>query len=457
MPRFWPRRSHQSRPVQAVGAHARAKRATGAAVGQAKAWGALFVFRCRRDRDVLWVSDAPDGAAVALVRLVGHVKVGIVVPYSWSFWGGVVEHAEAQARALEALGVETRTLIGHDPPGSFSRALHPRTGRRGPPPAGVIPLGRSVIVPGNRALSNLVLSPSTFFRLRRALARERFDLLHVHEPLAPMLGPAALGLYRGPIVATFHAAGESGWRPMAERCFGMLLDRVDARIAVSEQAMRTATAYAPGEYELIPNGVELPPSVDSGGRRDHLVFVGRHEPRKGLPVLLRAWPEIRRAGVRLRLIGADPLAVRLLLARLRVSEEGIDLLGFLDDERLNSELASAKVLVAPSLGNESFGMVITRAFACATPVVASGIGGYRDLVSAETGMLAPPGDPDALADAVARMLADEPGRARRGAAAREFVAARYAWPRLAAKLVACYERVLDEAGLASTSAQMASV
>ncbi|MGH3049166.1 MAG: glycosyltransferase, partial [Gaiellaceae bacterium] len=110
------------------------------------------------------------------------MKVGIVVPYSWSFWGGVVEHAEAQAQALGELGVETRLLIGHDPPGSLSRVLHPRQGRPGPPPAEVIPLGRSVIVPGNGALSNLVISPSTLPRLRRALARERFDVLHVHEP-----------------------------------------------------------------------------------------------------------------------------------------------------------------------------------------------------------------------------------------------------------------------------------
>jgi phosphatidylinositol alpha-mannosyltransferase len=371
------------------------------------------------------------------------VKVGIVVPYSWSFWGGVVEHAEAQARALAVLGIETRILIGHDPPGSFSRLLHPRQGRPGPPPAAVIPLGRSVIVPGNSALSNLVLSPSALPRLRRTLARERFDLLHVHEPLAPMLGPAALALHDGPTVATFHAAGESAWRPLALGLWGFLLDRVDLRIAVSEQALRTAHAYAPGRYELIPNGVELPDAADPGGRSDHVVFVGRHEPRKGLAVLLRIWAQLRRrTGMRLRLIGADPLAVRLLLARLRVPEDGVDLLGFLDERRLGEELASAKLLVAPSLGNESFGMVLTRAFACATPVVASDIEGYRAVVTPETGVLTPPGDEDALAAAVTALLADEPARARRGAAARELAAERYAWPRLARRLADHYDGVL---------------
>jgi len=368
-----------------------------------------------------------------------------VVPYSWSFWGGVVEHAEAQARALEALGIETRLLIGHDPPGSFSRVLHPRQGRHGEPPPTVIPLGRSVIVPGNGALSNLVLSPSTVPRLRRTLDRERFDLLHLHEPLAPMLGPAALALWDGPTVGTFHAAGESSWRPLAQALFGVLLDRIDLRVAVSEQARRTAAAYAPGAYEVIPNGVELPERVDPAGRRHHLVFVGRHEPRKGLPVLLRAWPRLRGSGLRLRLAGADPLAVRLLLSRLRLSDEGIDVLGFLDDRTLTEELAKAKLLVAPSLGNESFGMVITRALACATPVVASDIPGYREVVTPETGMLVPPGRPAELAEAIAALVADEPARAERGRAARQLAAERYAWPLLARRLADCYTRVLGPA------------
>ncbi len=370
------------------------------------------------------------------------MKVGIVVPYSWSFGGGVVDHAEAQARALEALGIETRLLIGNDPPGSFSRILHPRQGRPGPPPPRVIPLGRSVIVPGNGALSNLVLSPSSLPRLRRTLARERFDLLHVHEPLAPMLSPAALALWDGPTVGTFHAAGDSAWRPIADVLWGFLLARIDLRIAVSEQARRTAGTSASGHYEVIPNGVELPQSVDPAGRSDRIVFLGRHDPRKGLPVLLRAWPRLRGSGLRLRLIGADPLAVRLLLTRQRVSDEGIDVLGFLGEAELDEELTTARLLVAPSLGNESFGMVITRAFASALPVVASDIPGYREIVDDATGVLTPPGDPDALAEAIGSLIADEPARVERGRAARERAETTYAWPLLAQRLAACYEQVL---------------
>jgi phosphatidylinositol alpha-mannosyltransferase len=370
------------------------------------------------------------------------VKVGIVVPYSWSFGGGVVDHADAQARALEALGIETRLLIGNDPPGSFSRILHPRQGRPGPPPPNVIPLGRSVIVPGTGALSNLVLSPHAVPQFRRALARERFDLLHVHEPLAPMLSTAALALWDGPTVGTFHAAGDSSWRPIADVLWGFLLDRIDLRIAVSEQARLTAGTFAAGDYEVIPNGVEIPPEVDPGDRADRIVFAGRHDPRKGLPVLLRAWPRLRGSGVRLRVLGADPLAVRLLLARLRLPEEGIDILGFVDDATLTEELAAAKLLIAPSLGNESFGMTITRAFACATPVVASDIPGYREVVAEDTGALVPPDEPDALAHAIATLLVDEPARVERGRAARARAEHEYAWPLLARRLQDCYERVL---------------
>jgi phosphatidylinositol alpha-mannosyltransferase len=370
------------------------------------------------------------------------MKVGIVVPYSWSFGGGVVDHAGAQARALEAVGIETRLLIGNDPPGSFSRVLHPRQGRPGPPPPNVIPLGRSVIVPGNGALSNLVLSPRALPQLRGALAREEFDLIHVHEPLAPMLSPAALALWDGPAVATFHAAGDSSWRRFAEPLWGFLLGRIDLRVAVSEQARLAAAPFAPGHYEVIPNGVEIPSAIDPGNRAARIVFAGRHDPRKGLPVLLRAWPSLRDSGVRLRVLGADPLAVRLLLARLRMSEEGIDILGFVEDETLTEELAAAKLLVAPSLGNESFGMTITRAFACATPVVASDIPGYREVVTPETGALVLPDDPYALAETIADLLADEPARVERGRAARARAESEYAWPLLARRLADCYEEVL---------------
>jgi phosphatidyl-myo-inositol alpha-mannosyltransferase len=372
------------------------------------------------------------------------VKVGIVVPYSFSFWGGVVEHAEEQARALSGLGVETRILIGHDPPGRLSRLLHPTAGRFEPPPAHVIPLGRSVITPANHSLANIVLSPAAVVRLQRALARERFDLLHVHEPLTPALSVATLASATCPIVATFHAAGPSRWRVLATRLWGFLLERIDVRIAVSEAAAETARGYAPGEYRVIPNGVRLPEAVDLDNRLPRIVFIGRHEPRKGLRVLVRAWPAVHRAtGARLRIVGADPLAVRYLLGRERLPDEGIDLLGSLTTDQLDQELAKAKLLVAPSLGRESFGMVLTRAFASATPVVASDIDGYRQLVNEGCGSLVPPGDEDRLAHEIVSLLEDESRRRRSASAARRRAVGSYGWPAIAARLYSIYGDLLD--------------
>jgi len=370
------------------------------------------------------------------------VKVGIVVPFSWSFWGAVLEHAELQAAALRDLGVETRTIIGNDPPGTFTRALHPRYGRHGDPPPDVIPVGRSVIVPANGSLPNIVLSPSAFRSIRRALERERFDVLHLHEPMTPAICVSVLALARCPIVATWHAAGALGWMRLGRPMWGFLMDRIDHRIAVSESARASAQRWLPGAYEVVPNGVLIPPEADPGGRRQHVVFVGRHDPRKGMPVLVRAWPEVhRRTGARLRLVGADPLAVHLLLARLRVPDSGIDILGFLSQDDLTAELLSAKVLAAPSIGMESFGMVLTRAFACATPVVASDIPGYRDVVGNGTGLLVPPGDHEALAAAIVDLLEDESRRAAAGESARRVARERYSWDRIATRLHAIYETV----------------
>ena len=382
--------------------------------------------------------------------MIRRVKIGIVVPYSWSFWGAVVEHAELQADALRRRGHDVRLVMGNDPPGSFTRVLHPRLGRHDSPPPEVIPVGRSVIVPANGALPNIILSPRTVGRVKRALEREQFDLLHLHEPMTPAICVAALALAKCPIVATHHASGQLNWLSFGKPVWGFLMERIDYRIAVSEPARESAMRHHGGEYELIPNGVLIPEHADPARREHRVVFLGRHEPRKGLHVALRAWPEIRRrTGARLRVIGADPLAVGLLLARLRVPDEGIDVLGFLSQEELTQELVHAKALVAPSLGGESFGMILTRAFACATPVVASDIPGYRGVMEPGAGVLIPPGNPAALAEAVERLLADEPRREALGRGARELAQAKYSWDDIAGRLTEIYEQVAGKVAVAA--------
>jgi len=287
------------------------------------------------------------------------VKIGIVVPFSWSYWGGVVEHAENQAAALRSRGHEVKILMGNDPPCLLTRFLHPRSGRHGALPAGIVPVGRSVVVPANGSLPNIILSPRSIGRVREVLREERFDLVHVHEPMTPAVSVVTLALARCGIVGTWHAAGELAWMRLGLPMWGFLVDRIDARIAVSRLAAESAGRWLGPGFEIVPNGVAIPERVRTDGREHRIVFIGRHDTRKGLPVLLRAWPEIRRrTGARLRLIGTDPLQYRLLHSRMRFDEDGIDVLGIVTNEVRESELAAAKLFVSPALGAESFGMVL---------------------------------------------------------------------------------------------------
>jgi phosphatidylinositol alpha-mannosyltransferase len=370
------------------------------------------------------------------------MKIGIVVPFSWSYWGGVVEHAENQAAALRERGHEVKLVMGHDPPGALTRFLHPRSGRHGDLPAGVIAVGRSVVVPANGSLPNIVLSPRAIGRIRELMSGEQFHVLHVHEPMTPVIATASLIFATCPLVATWHAAGDLSWMRLGRAWWGFLAERIDVRIAVSRLAAESARRWLGGDFELVPNGVVIPPRADPANREHRLVFIGRHDARKGLPVLLRAWPAIRRrTGARLRLIGTDPLQYRLLHARLRFDEDGIDVLGIVTNDVRTEELARAKLFLSPALGGESFGLVLAEAFATATPVVASDIPGFAEVATPTTASLVPPGDESALVEAVISLLDDEPRRVEMGRAARALAEERYAWSDIARRLEQTYERV----------------
>jgi phosphatidylinositol alpha-mannosyltransferase len=335
-----------------------------------------------------------------------------------------------------------KIVMGNDPPGKFTRFLHPRSGRHGPLPDGIIPVGRSVVVPANGSLPNIVLSPRIVGRIRTVLDDEQFDVVHLHEPMTPAICVATLSLAQCAIVSTHHAHGNLGWMRYGLHFWGFLMDRVDARIAVSPMAAESAARWMPGEYRVIPNGVLTPPDADPADRDHTVVFVGRHDPRKGLPTLLRAWPQIHAAtGARLRLIGTDPLQYRLLHARLRFDEAGVDVLGIVPNEVRTRELLRAKVSVTPALGGESFGLVLAEALACATPAVASDIPGYAAVATPDAARLVPPSDPDALAAAVVDVLSDEARRVEMGRAARAHALANFAWDDVARRLEEVYLEV----------------
>ena len=329
--------------------------------------------------------------------------------------------------------------MGNDPPGRLTRLLHPRTGRHGPLPEGIIPIGRSVVVPANGSLPNIVLSPQTVGRVRRVLASEQFDLVHLHEPMTPAICVAALAFAQCPIVVTHHAHGDLAWMKPALHFWGFLMDRVDIRIAVSPMAAESAARWIPDDYRVIPNGVLIPEGADPADRDHTVVFIGRHDPRKGLPTLLRAWPRDpsgdRSAAAPHRHRPAPvPAAARAPPVRRGRHRRFRDR----SERGPHHELERAKVSVTPALGGESFGLVLAEAFACATPAVASDIPGYAAVAIPEASRLVPPSDPDALADAVIDVLSDEPRRVEMGRAAREHALANYAWDDIARRLEETY-------------------
>ncbi len=294
------------------------------------------------------------------------------------------------------------------------------------------------------------MTPQSVLHLRRELRGGDFDVIHVHEPIAPMVGWDACTFDAGaPVVGTFHAYS-SGWLPNSiARAIGArrVLNRLHARIAVSEAARWTGERFFGGTYDVVPNGVDLgaaprgPKPVNDPLR---IVFVGREEERKGLPVLLSAFAGLRQhVPVRLEVIGADAEGVEPLLAQVEGGMNGIETLGRVDDEELWRRLHSADVLCAPSLGGESFGMVLTEAFAAGTPVVASEIAGYRQVVThGRDGLLVPPGDPLALAEAL-RSLSVDPARRREMGAAARARAVDFAWPHVAQQVTSVYERAIE--------------
>ncbi|MGH2978859.1 MAG: glycosyltransferase family 4 protein, partial [Solirubrobacterales bacterium] len=346
------------------------------------------------------------------------MRIALVSPYSWSFPGGVTRHIDALARELIASGHHVRVLAPVDPDDRLTRRLHRRAPDPAPLPDFVVPLGRTVALPMNGAMSRLSVKPEAVLRLRAELRSGDFDVVHVHEPIAPMLGWDACCFAGAPVVGTFHVYS-SGWLPNAiARTVGArrVFNRLHARIAVSEAARWTGERFFGGSYDVVPNGVDLgaapagPKPVNESLR---IVFVGREEERKGLPVLLSAFAGLRQhVPARLEVIGADPEGVEPLLAQVEGGMSGIETLGRVDDEELWRRLHGADVLCAPSLGGESFGMVLTEAFAAGTPVVASEIAGYRQVVThGRDGLMVPPGDPLALAEAL-RSLSVDPGRRR---------------------------------------------
>jgi len=372
------------------------------------------------------------------------MRIALVSPYSWTYPGGVTRHIDALAGQFRREGHDVRVLSPYDPADRLSARLH--KGARPEPretPDWLVPLGRTIGVESNGAVSNLAPTPFALTTLRKELRAMRPDVIHVHEPSAPTVGYDVLDSRVAPLVATFHCYSENAFsHGIANNVFGVRrkLQRLSVRIAVSEAAAWTGQRFYGGRYRVIPNGVDVPAAIrtkaPADGRPLRLAFVGQAVERKGLPVLLRAFEALREhVPVELVIVGAGEEDVAPLL----LDPTGVRVLGKVSDERKHAALEGADLLVAPSLGGESFGMVLTEGFAAGTPVVASDIAGYRDVVDdGEDGVLVPRGDPTALAETL-RDLALDPARRARMAENAASSAHRYAWPTVAAEVLGAYE------------------
>jgi phosphatidylinositol alpha-mannosyltransferase len=359
------------------------------------------------------------------------LRVAMVCPYAWDSPGGVRTHVIGLANELRARGIEVDILAPAD----------------GELDEDVIALGPTVGLRSNGSIARVAVGPAAAARTLRRLREGDYDLVHLHEPLCPAVCLAPLLKSQVPVVGTFHMYGpdHKGYR-VAGPFARIAAERLTARIAVSEPARSCAALFCGGDYTVIPNGIDPPvppadPPVRDGSR---VLFVGRAELRKGLPVLLEAFaglpgsPTLDLVGVEREELERQPVAIPAEVA------ERIRAHGRVSEEDRQHLLARADVLAAPSLAGESFGLVLVEGMAAGVPVVASSIPGYAEVLRPSCGRLVPPGDVDALRQALGELLGDRRLRAAMAAAGpRE--AERFWWPRVADQVVLVYAGALARA------------
>lgn len=358
------------------------------------------------------------------------MKIGLVTPYIYPLPGGVNAHVGFLYQHLKARGHDVRIISSTH---GLQRASE----------GDIIRIGRGFSVPSNGSMGTLTISPRFLSQCRDVLADERFDLLHFHEPFVPFLSLVLLRESTSVNVATFHAY--NGWSPAYEfgrRMLGSYARRLHGRITVSVAARYFIDKYFPGDYKVIPNGVEVErfatarPIERWRDGTPNLLFVGRFEERKGLLHLLKAYRLLRREGrdCRLLVVGHGPQereARRYVLTR-RLG--GVELLGRVGDDEKARWFATSDIYVSPATGRESFGIVLLEAMAAGKPIVCSDIHGYKGVVRrGEQALLVPPRDAHALADAIGHLLDDPAERTRMGESGRQR-SHEFGWDRVAARV-----------------------
>jgi phosphatidylinositol alpha-mannosyltransferase len=380
------------------------------------------------------------------------MNIGLVSPYDYATQGGVTEHIKHLAAELREHGHTVKVLA-------------PFSSDNGDLPEDVYALGAVTPVPANGSVARISLSPDLGRTIRAILRTERFDIIHLHEPLMPAVPWLVLRYSASPNVGTFHAFGEYSpiyamGRPILRRFF----NRLQGRIAVSQAAQEYVSQYFDGEFEIIPNGVDITrfstrrePVGWMRDGRPTILFVGRfEEPRKGLRWLLQALPVVEPYFPDLRLVVAgsgDPESLAEWLPLRDYTRPGrtiyrsagsaleVEFTGFVSADDLPRYYRSCDVYCAPSTGGESFGIVLLEAMAAGAPVLASRIPGYASVLThGREGFLSTPKQPASIAAGLIRLLSDPALRGRMSEAG-ERTARQYDWPIVAARVLAYYERI----------------
>ena len=375
------------------------------------------------------------------------MKIGLVSPYDYPFPGGVTEHISHLRACFLEEGHDVRILAPSSQDDVESAS------------PGVYRVGKTIIpVPANQSVARLTLSLTLSRRVKQILDAERFDVVHLHEPLVPALPLTVLRFSRSTNVATFHVSRDSYFgyvyaKPLLKR----FMRKLHGRIAVSNAAKDFVHQYFPGNYQIIPNGIDVeayerpyPPLAELRDGRINLLFVGRLEKRKGLMYLLRALPLVRYHFPNLRLIAVGAFdADQMQEYQDYVRDAGIpDVVfkGFVSQEEKIRYYQSCDVFCSPAIGRESQGVVLLEAMAAGKPVIASAIDGYRTVVRhEEDGLLVPPADHAALAVGLCRLLSDDTLRHRMAASGHAKVQ-EYSWHKVSRRILELYTEATLRAG-----------
>jgi phosphatidylinositol alpha-mannosyltransferase len=373
------------------------------------------------------------------------VKIALVSPYDFAYPGGVYIHISYLAHHFTRMGHEVKVIA------PASKAISGFGDR-------FIPIGSPRPIPSSGSITRITISPWLASGIKPVLERENFDIIHLHEPLMPMLCTTVLRLSKTANVGTFHAChGQPGYdfaKPFGRWILKKWFRKLDGKIAVSKPAREFVRGYFPGYYNIIPNGVDVDhfsPDVSPIGEfsdgKLNILFVGRLEKRKGVKYLLEAFRQVKQEVPDSRLIIVGPGTRLRRRYEKHVMKNGLKdvvFTGLVPYEELPRYYKAADVFCAPATGRESFGIILLEAMAVGKPIVASNIEGYANVVShGVDGLLVPPADKESLAQALISLLADGSLRQKMGAKGRA-KALEHSWEQIAKKVLNYYVRVLGE-------------